>query len=281
MISVGCSGWSYEEWVGPFYDSSERKFTQYAQVFSIAEIDSTFYRVPSPTVAKGMAEVSPKGFKFLPKFNRSITHEKKLGEKGDTGKDLESFLLFLAPIRQAGKLGPALLQLPPSFSSDEAGYLRDFLSTLPHWMQVAVEFRNTSLVSADILMDLADANAAYVAVDEPLLPPYQFVTANFSYVRFHGKGKNVWFDYHYSDDELRPWAENLKRNRFIDTYVLFNNHFHGYAVENALSFMNMLGVADDAQKAALNRMRSQQTLRAPELSHYLPSSYRFFARRLK
>ncbi|MDP7975376.1 MAG: DUF72 domain-containing protein, partial [TACK group archaeon] len=99
VVSVGCSGWSYKEWVGPFYVSSEKMFSQYADVFEVAEMDSTFYVVPPPSLAMGLSSSSPAKFKFLPKFNRTITHEKLLGLAGNTEAELEAFLKFLAPLR--------------------------------------------------------------------------------------------------------------------------------------------------------------------------------------
>ncbi|MGC8673750.1 MAG: DUF72 domain-containing protein [Thermoprotei archaeon] len=255
-IRVGCSGWSYDEWVGAFYTSPDRKLSQYVKVFDMAEIDSTFYKVPPPTVARAMVSASPPNFYFLPKFNRSITHEKMLGLKGNVEEDLEKFLLFLRPIASSGKLGPALIQLPPYFSFEHSSNLYDFLQALPKWVKPAVEFRNISLIRSEVILKLSDFNAAYVAVDEPLLPPYNFITSDISYIRFHGKGHRVWFDYHYSDEELKPWVEEVKSIQSINAYVLFNNHFHGYAVENALSFLTMLGIANQDQTNALKRFKS-------------------------
>ncbi|MGC8632958.1 MAG: DUF72 domain-containing protein [Thermoprotei archaeon] len=252
VVSVGCSGWSYKEWVGPFYVSSEKMFSQYADVFEVAEMDSTFYVVPPPSLAMGLSSSSPAKFKFLPKFNRTITHEKLLGLAGNTEAELEAFLKFLAPLRLSGKLGPCLLQLPPSFGQEKVDAIPDFLSVLPSWMRVAVEIRNTSLLSSRLISVLVDQNASYVSVDEPLLPPAFIVTADFAYVRFHGKGKKIWFDYRYSNDELEPWAKRVGSSGRLQVYALFNNHFHGYAVENALSFMKMLGQVTDSQARLLD-----------------------------
>ncbi|MGC8601491.1 MAG: DUF72 domain-containing protein [Thermoprotei archaeon] len=253
-IRVGCSGWSYDEWVGILYDRPDHKFSQYARVFDIAEIDSTFYKVPPPSMAKGLVMASPSNFTFLPKFNRAITHDKMLGKLGSVDSDLDSFLLFLKPLAASGKLGLSLLQLPPYFKAEDSRFLFDFLSSLGGWVKVAVEFRNPSVINEEVILKLSDYNVPYVAVDEPLLPPYNFVTSDSVYIRMHGHGSKIWFDYKYSDDELKPWVDRVKELENVKSYVLFNNHFHGYAVLNALSFINMLGNLTDSQREVFHRI---------------------------
>jgi len=267
VIKVGCSGWSYDEWVGVLYDSPDRKFSQYSKVFDVAEIDSTFYKIPPPSMARGLVASSPGDFKFLPKFNRSITHEKMLGKLGDIDADLDAFMLFLKPLESAGKLGPSLLQLPPYFEAEDSPYLFDFLSTIEGKIRVAVEFRNISIVNGEVILKLSDRGVPYVAVDEPLLPPYNFITSDSAYVRFHGHGGKVWFDYKYSDEELRPWADRLKKLEEMTSYVLFNNHFHGYAVQNALSFINMTGQMTRAQREVFERISRSTLAPRPGPSH--------------
>ena len=47
-ISLGTSGWSYKEWIGPFYRKGEKSMLRaYGRVFKTAEINSTFYRYPT------------------------------------------------------------------------------------------------------------------------------------------------------------------------------------------------------------------------------------------
>ena len=69
----------------------------------------------------------------------------------------------------------------------------------------SAEFRNTSWLedTESLYSLLRKHNVANTIVDEPLLPVDLTVTANFAFIRWHGKGKRVWYNYEYSEEELR------------------------------------------------------------------------------
>jgi uncharacterized protein YecE (DUF72 family) len=94
---------------------------------------------------------------------------------------------------------------------------------------------------------------AYVNVDEPLLPPEVHVTADFTYFRWHGRGKQPWFDYRYSEQELDEWMPKVKETagKVKKVYGYFNNHYHGYALRIACIFLR--GLADDRCKKKLSK----------------------------
>ena len=74
-LRFGCSGWDYQEWVGPFYRAATpSKLAAYARVFDTAEINSTFYRAPVPGMVRGWVRYSPDGFVFAAKVPRTVTH---------------------------------------------------------------------------------------------------------------------------------------------------------------------------------------------------------------
>jgi uncharacterized protein YecE (DUF72 family) len=115
-ILLGTSGWSYKEWEGPFYQKGEkRKLRAYCQVFNAAEIDSTWYRFPSKGTVMGWLRYSPSEFVFAAKVPKIITHDKRLGLKGDVQADLNAFFDLMRPLQLGGKLGCLLIQLPPSY----------------------------------------------------------------------------------------------------------------------------------------------------------------------
>jgi hypothetical protein len=93
---------------------------------------------------------------------------------------------------------------------------------------------------------------AYTIVDEPLLPPDIHLTSEIAYLRWHGKGSRPWYDYHYGVDELRPWAPKVEKiaEKAKKVYGYFNNHYHGYAVENCLQIMEMMGSLEPKQMEA-------------------------------
>jgi uncharacterized protein YecE (DUF72 family) len=93
-IYFGTSGWSYNEWEGSFYRKGEkRKLRAYSSVFKIVEIDSTFYRNPSKGTVMGWLKYSPSDFVFAAKLPKLITHDKRLGLKGNVKADLEFFFI--------------------------------------------------------------------------------------------------------------------------------------------------------------------------------------------
>ena len=238
-IRLGTSGWSYKEWEKVFYPSSETpKLTYYARFFDTVEVDSTFYVYPNQNVVMGWARNTPRDFKFSVKLPRQITHEKKLDLTKGVEVDLKKFLELLRPLVQAKKLGAILIQLPPSFTTRYLGNLREFLKALPTGLVWAVEFRHDSWLDGDGWDLLKEYRVANVIVDEPLLPPDPVVTSDVAFIRWHGFGKRIWYDYLYEEEELKPWVRKLNEvsKKTESIYGYFNNHFHGYAVKNLLDF---------------------------------------------
>ena len=251
-VLVGCCGWSYKEWVGPFYYSRHHMFRQYSEFFSVAEVDSTFYRVPPPAIFRALSRLSPPGFRFLAKLPRSVTHEARCELTPQARDELEQLLESLEPL--GPRLFCLLVQLPPSFTYGEGVSrlpgLLEHLSTQVGGVRLAVEFRHPSWVEPQNLEKAKEMLSAYgaswVVVDEPLLPPIRVETSSLVYVRLHGRGSPTWYDYLYSDVELAEWAGRVRG--FAEdpgtgeVVVVFNNHPHGNAPRNALKFMEMLGI---------------------------------------
>jgi hypothetical protein len=104
---------------------------------------------------------------------------------------------------------------------------------------------------------LAAHNLAYCIDDEPLLPPDLRVTAKTAYIRWHGHGKDPWYDYQYSPEELKAWVPKVREvaGKADEVYGFWNNHYHGYAPENCLQVLDLLGVElTPAQKGAARRI---------------------------
>ena len=99
-------------------------------------------------------------------------------------------------------------------------------------------------------------NVAYCIVDEPLLPPEVHVTADFAYFRWHGRASRPWYDYHYSEEELQEWVPRVEKtkNEVGKIYGYFNNHFHGYAVENCMEILEMLNAAKPEHRRIKERI---------------------------
>jgi uncharacterized protein YecE (DUF72 family) len=248
-VILGTSGWSYEEWVGPFYVERKKMFSEYTRVFRTSEINSTFYAYPNPGMVYGLTRGSPKDFVFAAKLPRLISHTKKLDPDKGVKADLKRFLDLMKPMNDVGKLGPILIQLPPEFDYNKIGTLREFLALLPESYRFAVEFRNASWLQDDTWKLLREHNVAYTIVDEPLLPPQLVFTADFAYIRWHGRYSRPWFNYRYSDKELDEWVPKVKEavEKTKKVYGYFNNHFHAYAPENCIQILEKLGKATRLQ----------------------------------
>jgi uncharacterized protein YecE (DUF72 family) len=255
---LGTSGWSYAEWVGVFYPtSSESKLGFYSKTFPTVEIDSTFYAFPKEGMVLGWDRYSPRNFEFCAKLPQTITHERLVALGKPLEEELDKFANLMLPLNNSGKIGCLLIQLPPSYKYD-SNHLEEFLSLLPHGFKYAIEFRHKSWLRDETWRTLGKYNVANTIVDEPLLPPEVRVTADFAYIRWHGRGQRPWYDYHYTAKELQDWIPKVKEveGSVKTTYGYFNNHFHGYAVENALSILKMLDKLTPAQEEALNRARA-------------------------
>ena len=251
---LGTSGWSYKEWIGPFYRKGERSMMKaHSRIFRTAEINSTFYSYPSKGTVMGWTRYSPKNHLFCAKLPKVITHDKELNLKKGVEVDLLRFCNLIRPLSLNGKLGCLLIQLPPKYSFD-FDHLEKFFKILPDEIRFAIEFRNLSWINNETWSLLRKYNVAYVNVDEPLFPPMVNITTNFAYFRWHGHGKNPWFNYRYKKEELEPWIPKLRKTalKVNRIYGYFNNHFHGYAIENCLQVLEMLGPLTSEQLVAKN-----------------------------
>jgi uncharacterized protein YecE (DUF72 family) len=254
-VLLGTSGWSYKEWEGPFYPKGERrKLTYFSRYFPTVEIDSTFYAYPTRGMILGAAKSTPPGFLVSAKLPKLITHKKTLDLQKGVKEDLFRFMHLMKPLVDEGKLGALLTQLPPSFAYSDFKKLERFLDVLPTDISFAVEFRNKSWLGKGDAVDLLRKhNVALTTVDEPLLPPDTTTTADFAFVRWHGHGTRPWYNYRYRQEQLQEWKGKVQEiaQKTKKTYGYFNNHNNGYAVENSLKMMEILGSANAEQRKML------------------------------
>ena len=252
-VLIGTSGWSYDEWIGPFYPKGLRKkdfLTYYSQIFYTNEINTTFYNIPPIKIVRNWVKKTPENFRFSLKIPKAITHDAKL-ELNRCLKLLDIFLKSIQPLINSEKLLAFLVQLPPFFKKeDNFADLKDFIEEWPLDYKndepyLVIEFRDLSWMDNEVFDYLKKYNLTYCAVIEPLLPPRMDITnKDFSYIRFHGYGRNPWFDYEFKEEEIMKWS--LKIKDVIDNSnkigIYFNNHFSGYAVKNSLMMMKELEI---------------------------------------
>ena len=253
---LGTSGWSYDDWVGPVYTTRNiPKLKYYSSIFSTAEIDSTFYAYPKPEMVQGWIRNTPHGFKFSLKLPQLITHKKRLE---NVNSDLEQFLDLIKPISDSDRLGAVLIQLPPSFTRQSEKTLENFFGLLPAGFHCAVEFRHKSWEGKETARLLESHNISSVITDSPL-EMVSDVTTDLAFVRYHGRGEKIWYDYRYSEQDIARFAEKLEeiQKKVSIVYGYFNNHYGGNAVENALQLIRLTGSLSSKQLELLNRFKSK------------------------
>jgi uncharacterized protein YecE (DUF72 family) len=258
-------------------------FSYYARFFNTAEINSTFYRYPSNAVIYGLNRSSPKDFIFSAKLPRLITHEKKLDPEQKVRSYLLRFLDLLAPLHARGKLGCILIQLPPSFIYErDRENFEAFLELLPPEYEFAAEFRDPSWMRHDTWTLLKKHNVAYCIVDEPLLPPDVHITADYAYFRWHGRGTRPWYDYHYREKELAEWVPRIEatKERVGKIYGYFNNHYHGYAIENCIEILEMLNASKSEHSQVKERIIRHNMQERPVIFEKRLEDYNFKASEL-
>ena len=141
-IYLGCPVWGCGDWGGQVYPEKTPRsawLSWYSRTFNTVEGNSTFYALPSLEATQRWADRSAKGFRFVLKFPRLISHELELVCADEA---TASFLRCIEPLAKADKLGPTFLQLSPRFGPDRFHILERFLRRLPREYQWAVELRH-------------------------------------------------------------------------------------------------------------------------------------------
>ena len=272
-LFIGTSGYSFADWVGPFYPPGTKSadyLAYYATQFRCVEVNSTYYGIPQPRVLANIERKTPEGFRFIVKLNQAMTHE--------YARDPALYARFLEvvqPLKEAGKYHGLLAQFPWGFKREERTkahleFVRERFPGEPLW----VEFRHDSWMHPKLPAWLAERSLGYCCVDEPalpgLVPPVTHVTNGVGYVRFHGRNAEHWwgsaraeasgapnaseggapsaapaaargsreqlrYDYNYSERELTEWVAKLNElaRQAKQTYLFFNNCHAGQAARNA------------------------------------------------
>ncbi len=260
-VLVGPAGWSYADWAGIVYPARKsRDFHEaayLAEFFDTIEINTSFYQPVRPALAwqwVEMVKTNP-NFRFTAKMWQRFTHEMAATSAEDEKTVRGGFDM----LREAGRLGAVLLQFPFSFHNTEENreYLEKLLERFADYPLV-VEVRHSSWNDKAFYEMLHQRGVGFCNLDQPVIgrsmKPSQRVTAAVGYVRLHGRRYDSWFsddltvppeeryNYLYSEEELEPWAERIRkvRERAGTCFVITNNHFQGKAVVNALQLIHLL-----------------------------------------
>jgi len=248
-LYLGTQGWSYPSWVGPFYPAGTQPagyLEHYVTHFNTVELDTTFYAVPRASTVAGWRERTPAGFRFAAKFPQKITHEKGLT---DCREDARYFVEAMSALDQ--KLGPLLLQMPPSWPAGQMETLVTFLSELPPGFRYALEVRHRSWLTAEVLpklLALLQKNGvALTLVQHAWMPHLDEITAPFTYIRWLGRRQDIPDD-DFShiriqrEGQLDEWAGQVARyvRAGVVVYGYFNNHYQGHSPDSVRALQRRL-----------------------------------------
>jgi uncharacterized protein YecE (DUF72 family) len=231
-IHVGSMGWSYDFWKDNFYPknlASNEFLAYYSKLFDTVEVDSTFYRIPSKKTVLDWREQTPSDFIFSLKFPQIITHVKMLR---NCEEETRVFLGHAELLEE--KLGPLLLQLPPTFRDDSMPLLLEFLKSLPKSHRYVVEARNKKLLTDSLYVILRDNNVALAWVESASMPCVSEATSNFVYVRWEGDRKKINGTLGKTEvdrtKDIAFWARKLKmfEERKMEVFGYFSKYYSGF-----------------------------------------------------
>jgi uncharacterized protein YecE (DUF72 family) len=229
MIRIGTAGWNIPRAHQARFPSDGSQLARYGARLNAAEINTSFYRAHAPAIYARWAEAVPPDFRFAVKIPKAISHERGLAR---CREPLDKFLSEIAAL--AVKLGPLLLQLPPSFVFDARRTGR-FLELLRarHEGPVVCEPRHVTWTTPAAERLLTRFRVARVAADparaaglgEPGGWP------GLVYYRWHGSPRTYFSS--YTAEQIEDLAVKLTRAA-VTAWCIFDNTGSGSAAANAL-----------------------------------------------
>lgn len=239
--SIGTAGWNIPKChVGQFPGDGSH-LARYAGRFTAVEINSSFYRPHRPaTYARWAASVPPE-FRFAVKLPREISHGRKL-----VGSE-ECLERFLGEVETLGdRLGPILVQLPPSFRYGEA-IVAGFLEALRarYHGNVVCEPRHPSWFADDVDALLSRFQVARVAADPAVIPRAARPGGwpGLVYRRLHGSPR-VYYSA-YAPEYIEATARAMREESAKQGWCIFDNTADGAAAKDALGLLKRLEVSSE------------------------------------
>jgi uncharacterized protein YecE (DUF72 family) len=234
---VGCAGWALDKAAQPRFPSGGTHLERYAAVFPCVEINSSFYRPHKPDTYRRWAESVPRNFRFSAKVPKEITHIRRL-------RDFDAPLdRFLSEVLMLGeKLGPLLIQLPPSarFDPEAAGsFLESFRGRYDGLL--ALEPRHPTWFAPGPGKMLREFRIARAAADPAVVPAAAGPGGwpGLVYRRLHGSPEIYYSE--YGAERLEAYALALESERSeAECWCIFDNTAAGHAIPDALALQSRL-----------------------------------------
>ncbi|MEP6615929.1 MAG: DUF72 domain-containing protein, partial [Ginsengibacter sp.] len=222
---IGCSGFHYKEWKELFYPKGipqTKWFEFYCTRFNTIELNTTFYRFPTPDGLQSWYKRSPAIFRFAVKAPRLITHYKHFSDSERLLGD------FYASVYEglSDKLGPVLFQLPSRLKYSKE-ILDRIIENLDPSFDNVVEFRDSSWWTQSVYNILRKNKISFTGISHPSLPDAVIKNNSILYYRFHGIP--VLYKSEYNESYIQKITEEIRASgKFNEAYVYFNNTWgHG------------------------------------------------------
>jgi uncharacterized protein YecE (DUF72 family) len=234
-LFIGTAAWTIPRECKRLFPSEGSHLERYARALNAVEINSSFYRPHQTKTYARWAACVPADFKFSVKLPKEITHRQRFV---DVDAALDRFLEGVTSL--GSKLGPILIQLPPSFAYDEPiahDFFRRFRSRYAG--PLVFEPRHATWFDTDVDTVLTAFRIARVAADPAPVPPAAETGGwrGIRYVRLHGSPR-IYYSA-YPEDYLADVAGQV-RDPSVETWVIFDNTALGHATSDALKLRAMV-----------------------------------------
>ena len=270
-LFIGCSGWSYSSWEGPFYPpnlDSKLMLPYYSKIFNYVEIDSTFYNIPSQPMVKNWNKRTPSNFRFTVKFPKIITHEKRFK---NVENELSIFYENMEPLKD--KILTLLIQLPPSYELKEGlDTFRNYDFFFDDTFRYAIEVRHPSWFNELAYNMFRNSNISLVWSQMDRLQTPAIVTTDFFYLRLIGNRSIHESDFgklqRDRSSEMKRWVDKINQLKQDEKnlkigIVAANNHYGGFGPGTVNMFREMINleprsIDSSEMKEIVNQLKVQK-----------------------
>lgn len=235
-VRIATAGWAIPRAVSEAFPAEGGGLERYAARFDAVEINSTFYRSHRPDTYQRWLGATPPGFRFALKLSRSITHEARLAGAQERLEAFRAEAMLLGD-----KLGPLLVQLPPSLAFGRAVAEAFFQALRDLWPEAVVcEPRHASWFEPDADALLRTYRVGRVAADPARRPEAAHPGGwpDLAYWRLHGSPRMYYSA--YDEAALADLADAVRASEAAEVWCVFDNTTSGAAAANALRLQALL-----------------------------------------
>ena len=249
-LSIGTAGFSYNDWIGPFYSKKLEKakhLKYFSKIFNLVEINTTFYSLPSESMVNNWYNQVPENFRFIIKVWQQISHNLNDSELNSL---INEFFSRLSKLET--KIDSFLIQFPPWFRYSENHLLKLelLLKCVPSKYKYIIELRDNSWFEFEILSKFIDGeNIVLGTTYMPGIIPYYMVNQKKYYIRLIGDRDLNKFNRIQRDqnDAIRDLYDNveelIKNSNIYEIFIIVNNHFQGFAPESVNMLKKKFGLS--------------------------------------